>query len=102
MVAGVSLFVNALWKGCEARETELQQFTNSVQRYGTMFEIYNAEGQPTKQCLCDSQPDFSEGAGMYLLCCDKKDTGIDFKKTSQQMNRGKRVTCFTVKEIIKT
>jgi len=93
------LFISVMDR--EDRETELQQFTNSVQRYGTMLEIYNAKGQPTKQCLCDSQPDFSEGAGMYLLCCDKKDTGIDFNKTSQQMNRVKRVTCFTVKEMIK-
>lgn len=93
------LFISVMDR--EDRESELQTFTNSVERYGTMFEIYNAKGQPTKQWLCDSQPDFSEAAGMYLLCQDKKVTELQFDRLSEELDRVKRVVCCTPKEIIK-
>lgn len=93
------LFVSVMDR--EDRESELQTFTNSVERYGTMFEIYNANGMPTKQCLCDSQPDFSEGAGMYLLCHEKKVVELQFDQRSKELDRVKRSGICTLKEIIK-
>jgi hypothetical protein len=42
-----------------------------------MYEIY-ADYGPTNQLFCRSQPDFSEAAGMYLMCSKKPLTTINF------------------------
>jgi len=42
-----------------------------IQERGTVYEIYDEFG-PVNQLFCVSQPDFSEAAGMYLMCQNKK------------------------------
>lgn len=58
-------------------EVELKLFETEIQKRGTMYEIYAAYG-PTNQLFCRSQSDFSEAAGMYLMCSKKPKTTIKF------------------------
>lgn len=50
---------------------ELDLFRKEIEKRGTVYEIYE-DDKPVNQLFCVSQPDFSEAAGMFLLCSDRK------------------------------
>jgi len=67
-------WVNLLFISVMKDETELQKFRKEIQDRGTVYEIYE-DDKPVNQLFCVSQPDFSEAAGMFLLCSNQK---VDF------------------------
>lgn len=83
------------------RQDHLKTFTTTVERDGTMYEIYDAQGEPVEACLCESQPDFSEGAGMYLLCCDKRVDEIRYDAPNVAWKATRRTSALSCKEISK-
>lgn len=60
-------WVNLLFMYASKDFKDLEKFTKIIQKYGTIHEIYTCE-KPVNRLFCESQPDFSEAAGMYLLC----------------------------------
>lgn len=63
-------WVNLLFLSVMKDTGELKLFEKEIQERGTVYEIYEEYG-PVNQLFCRSQPDFSEAAGMYLLCSNK-------------------------------
>ena len=70
-------WVNLLFLSVMNDSEELKIFETEIKKRGTMYEIY-ADYGPTNQLFCRSQPDFSEAAGMYLMCSKKPATNINF------------------------
>lgn len=67
-------WVNLLFISVMNDETELKKFSKEIKARGTVYEIYE-DDKPVNQLFCVSQPDFSEAAGMFLLCSNQK---VDF------------------------
>ena len=72
-------WVNLLFISVMKDETELQKFRKEIQDRGTVYEIYEND-KPVNQLFCVSQPDFSEAAGMFLLCSNQEVKVIFFTK----------------------
>ena len=70
-------WVNLLFLSVMDDSEELKLFETEIKKRGTIYEIY-ADYGPTNQLFCRSQPDFSEAAGMYLMCSKKPTTAINF------------------------
>ena len=64
-------WVNLLFISIMDDPNELALFTQEIRERGTVYEIYDEMG-PVNQLFCVSQPEFSEAAGMYLMCQNKK------------------------------
>lgn len=64
-------WVNLLFISVMNDETELKKFSKEIQARGTVYEIYE-DDKPVNQLFCVSQPDFSEAAGMFLLCSNQE------------------------------
>jgi hypothetical protein len=60
-------WVNLLFMYASKDFKDLGKFTEIIKKYDTIHEIYSCE-KPVNRLFCESQPDFSEAAGMYLLC----------------------------------
>lgn len=41
-------------------------YGSDIQKWGTMYEVYDNKGQPIRTLLYKSQPDFSEACGVFL------------------------------------
>tara|TARA_B100000925_G_scaffold239210_1_gene188295 strand:- start:636 stop:1187 length:552 start_codon:yes stop_codon:yes gene_type:complete len=65
-------WVNLLFISIMEDDGELELFKKEIERRG-VYEIYDGP-EPVNQLFCVSQSDFSEAAGMYLLCSDRKYT----------------------------
>jgi len=60
-------WVNLLFMYASKDFNDLSEFTKIIKKYGTIHEIYTCR-KPVNRLFCESQPNFSEAAGMYLLC----------------------------------
>ena len=48
-----------------------QMFERVVERDGTIYEVYDKSGRPIEKALYSSEPRFSEGMGLFLMCKEK-------------------------------
>lgn len=60
-------WVNLLFMYASKDLKDLDKFTRIIKKYENIHEIYSC-GKPVNRLFCESQPNFSEAAGMYLLC----------------------------------
>lgn len=44
----------------------IAKWSDKIQEYGSMYEVYDQHGSPIDVLLYQSQPDFSEACGLYL------------------------------------
>lgn len=59
--------INSFDKPDEAVEKEFKEISDSIYKYGTVYEVFDRYG-PVKTLFYNSQKDFSEAAAMYLAC----------------------------------
>ena len=66
------LWAVALYKKGKIGEakTVFNMFKKKVDKYGTVFEVYDKHGLPINRVLYKSEDSFSEGLGMYLYAKD--------------------------------
>ena len=76
-------WVNLLFMYASKDLKDLDKFTSIIKKYGTIHEIYSC-GKPVNRLFCESQPNFSEAAGMYLLC--EKLQSKELKLQSKELN----------------